>query len=333
MSLTENHDPHRRPARSQLTPLAKAIMFHPLFDHSVLLPTKMIQEMYKIVKTIVLLRSSGNVFVGESGAGKTDAVERIRTMLLADFPGLPIYIHDAHNHNIATQRAFYKHFLHTVGLNEQKGETADLRARLLHQIVDDARVSGYSFIILFIDESNAMLVNDFLFLKDVYNDLAHAGVQLLTILVGQSPQMQGALDKLLTAGRTDLSFRFATRVHEFRGFCSVEALQFVFNEIDSREFPVGSGKTWTEFFLPVAWKAGYRLANEAERCLQIVATEWGVDAPGKISLPARPMFLAIRRFLLNAAEFDSADIQIPEDIWREVAVYAKIQESIRPQGK
>ncbi|HEX7647781.1 MAG TPA: ATP-binding protein, partial [Noviherbaspirillum sp.] len=176
--------------------LSRAVMFHPLFDHSVLLPTNAIEDVYRIVKRVVMLRETGCVFTGQSGVGKTDALARIRLMLQADFPGLCTFTHDAHNHEIASIRAFFKHFLTTVGQNEKKGETYDLRSRLIRLLVDESRISGMNLIVMFIDEANAMLLSDFLFLKDVYNDLSREGVQLITVLMGQDPDLKKVINDL-----------------------------------------------------------------------------------------------------------------------------------------
>lgn len=250
---------------STMQSLVRGIMLHPLFTHSVLIQTPPIDEIFRVVKRVVLLRETGCVFTGESGTGKTDAIERVKALLHLQFPRICLFTHDAHNQQIPSIRAFFKHFLHSVGHIEQKGETYDLRSRLVHILVDDARISGLNVIVMFIDEANAMLLTDFLFLKDVFNDLAREGVQLITILMGQSPDMQRVINDLQAKGRSDLVARFATRVHEMRGFNTIEDLQTILRNIDQREFPERSGIAWPAFFLSRAWGAGFRLENEAPR--------------------------------------------------------------------
>jgi nucleoside-triphosphatase THEP1 len=308
--------------------LTQGIMVHPLFEHSVLLPTPPIDDIYRIVKRVVLLREIGCVFTGDSGIGKTDAIERVKAMLQQQFPRLCMFTHDAHNQQISSIRAFFKHFLNTVGQKEQKGETYDLRARLVRILVDDARVSGIKLVVIFIDEANAMNLTDFLFLKDVFNDLAREGVQLITILMGQSPDLQQVIDDLRVKGRNDLVGRFAMRVHQIRGFNSVADLQAILGSIDKRELPDRTGISWPAFFVPKAWCNGFRLENEAQRFHDAIALEVSGSITGSVAFPARQTFFAIRSFLVDAAEFDHEAMQLPENAWRRAILEAKLQDAI-----
>lgn len=308
--------------------MAQAVMTHPLFDHSVLVRTNPSDELFRVIKQVVLLRDTGCVFTGESRAGKTDGLERVRAMLVSQFPRLCIYSHDAHNQQISSVRAFFKHFLATVGHREQKGETYDLRERLVRVLVDDARVSGINMVVMFIDEASAMQISDFLFLKDVYNDLTRAGVQLITIMMGQSPDMQHVIDDLIVRGRSDLVSRFATRVHKFRNFRDVADIQVIFEAIDTREYPRHSGISWPAFFLPHAWQSGFRLVGEAQRFFDAVVTSAHGTAQDPLRFPAGATFLAIRQFFLSATQFDKPNIKLPADIWKTATEDALMQEAI-----
>lgn len=316
-------DPDTRLVNDDVTSVStrlQAVMDHPLFEHSVILGTPPIEDVFRVVKRVVLLRENGCVFTGESGIGKTDAIERVKAMLLKEFPRLCIFTHDAHNQQISSIRAFFKHFLNTVGQKEQKGETYDLRTRLVRIFVDDARISGMKLVVIFIDEANAMHLNDFLFLKDVYNDLSKEGIQLLTVLMGQAPDMEKVIDDLRMEGRNDLVGRFAMRVHHMRGFSSVEDIQKIFRSMDQRN--------WIEFFLPMACKSGFRLENEAKNFFEAIALDVSGSASSQVTFPARQTFLAIRAFLLDAAAFDDKNIKLPANAWREAVAYAQLEDAI-----
>ena len=311
-----------------LPSMADQVMHHPLFTGSVLIPTRPITEIFLAAKHAIVLRETGMAFTGPSGIGKTNAVNMIRAMLHQQYPRLCMFTHDAHNQQIPSIRAFFKHFLNTVGQSEQRGETYDLRERLVHILVDDARISGLNLIVMFIDEANAMLTTDFLFLKDVYNDLARAGVQLITILMGQAPELMGVINKLRAEGRNDLVGRFATSVLPIRGYNSVEDLQSIFRKIDQFEFPDGSGVSWTGFFFPRAIRNGFALENEAANFhTAIVKGAAGIPS-ADLSFPARQTFLAIRSFLLTASALDSETLKLPECSWRNAVSHAKIQDAI-----
>lgn len=307
---------------------SKVLLSHPLFDHTVLLRTNPSDELYLAIKRIIIVRETGCVFTGAHRIGKTDALDRVKTMLHQQYPSLCIYSHDAHNQQLPSVRAFFKHFLSTVGHAEKKGETYDLRERLVNVLVDDARTSGSALVVMFIDEASAMLLADFLFLKDVFNDLSRQGVQLITILMGQAPDMQHVIDDLIARGRGDLVARFTNRVIEFRAFNCIDDIWTILSGIDTREHPVGSGISWTAFFLPQAYQNGFRLIDQSQYFMDAILANVSGLAPRQVAFPAGATFLAIRNFLLSAAAYDASNIKLPDDIWHTAVRDSLLQEAI-----
>lgn len=307
--------------------LAHQIMAHPLYNGEGKLPTLPIHEMFTAVRRAILLGETGYVFTGHSGIGKTCAINMVKAMLGSQFPRLCMFTHDAHNHQIPSIRAFFKHFLTTVGHKELRGETYDLRSRLVNILIDEARISGINRVVMFIDEASAMLKTDFLFLKDVHNDLARGNVQLITVLMGQSPDMEGVIAKLRRDDRSDLVNRFATRLIPVRCYNKLEDIKLILKGVDTSRFPGPAGPSWTAFFLPKACKAGFLLENEAEPFLQAIR-DAGTGTSGAVMFPARQTFLAIRDFLLSAAAADSEQLPLPADRWARAVEYAKLEDAI-----
>lgn len=299
----------------RLTP--EAIMTHPLFKQDTALITPPIKEMYADVKRRIVLRDMSSAYVAPSGAGKSMAVTVLHAFLQMEFPGTFVLMHSTHNQQYASIRAFFKHFLASVGHREQRGETFDLRQRLLRALVDRARVAGMSIVVLLLDEANAMKVDDFLFLKDVGNDLAKESIQLITILVGQSPELDIVLDKLMESRKLDLLSRFGLRRRILRQCGSVTDLKAIFAAIDSHEYPIASGITWTAFFLPKAFKAGFRLVQQVENFDLMLEKILGHKGAERSSFPTRQLFAAIRIFLLEMAINDSEDFVVPKDAWKD----------------
>ena len=312
------------------TPVAddESFLSHPLFDHTVLLRTNPSDELYLAVKRIITVRETGCVFTGQSRIGKTDALDRVKAMLLQQYPSMCIYSHDAHNQQLPSIRAFFKHFLATVGHQEKKGETYDLRERLVSLLVDDARTSGTGLVALFIDEDSAMLLADFLFLKDVFNDLSRRGVQLITILMGQAPDMQYLIDDLIARGRGDLVARFANRVIEFRAFNCLADIWTILSGIDCHDYPVGSGNSWTRFFLPYAYQGGFRMIDQSQNFMDAILQSVSGLSSKKVAFPAGATFFAVRNFFLAATEYDASDIKLPDDIWMNAVRDSLMHEAI-----
>lgn len=311
------------------TERASLALFHPLLTGSVLLPTLPIEGLFRAIKRAVVLRETGICFSARSGVGKTSALEMVEAMLRIQLPRMPIYVHDTHNQQLPSVRAFFKHFLYTVGHSEKRGETYDLRERLVNCMIDDARISGSNIVLLFIDEAHAMAVQDFDFLKDVYNDLNRESVQLITVLMGQEPDLSNVIFKLKTLGRLDLIGRFAMRIQPFRAFDSIRDLTQILKGIDQAVFPESSNITWTAFFFPEAYKSGFRLENEAPRFMEAISAASPKSSGQNFAFPARQTFLAIRTLMIDCAVFDKANMMLPDVAWIEAVEYAKLQDSMQ----
>lgn len=311
----------------------KLAMQHPLFTQTVLLPTSPIEELYRIVRRIVVLRETGCCFTAWSGVGKTSALDMVLAMLKSQMPELCIVKHDTHNQQFPSIRAFFKHFLTSVGHKEQRGETYDLRMRLVNLLIDEARRSGMNMVLMSIDEAQAMKEQDFDFLKDIFNDLQRAGIQLVTILMGQDPELLDVIADLRAKRRLDLIGRFAIRVLRFRALNCLADLDRILSEIDRAVYPEGSTLTWSEFFFPQAYSAGFRLQNEAPKFMEAIRSIASVTESEIFDFPARQAFLAIRTFLIDNAMFDDRDMRLPEGTWKEAVAYAKLQEATRLMGE
>jgi hypothetical protein len=287
---------------------------HPLFTHRVLLPTEPVQIFCGTVLRAVLLKQQGLCFTAKSGTGKTSAMFFAKEYLEQEIPGLVVYNHFSENYQVPSIRAFFKNFLKTVGHSQLTGETTTMRMRLVNKIVDDARRSGHGFTVLFIDEAQVISFQDFHFLKDTMNQCDKAGVGMVTVLMAQAPEFQGVRDMMVERQELHLLARFALRICPFETLNEFENIKSIFSMIDdapySSDFPV----TWTEFFFPIAYSRGFRLAGEAELFYKTY-----VDACDKrgesVQFPTRQLFATIRIFMLDASGYDAPTPEIPLNRW------------------
>lgn len=206
---------------------------HPAFKLNTVLVTEPIKELYQITRHILLVRESSCCFTGQSGVGKTRALILLEHMLHERMPELVVIRHNSWNQQVPSIRAFFKHFLTAVGHPELRGETFDLRHRLVCRLIDLARTYQSPFVVLLIDEANAMKLEDFLFLKDIYNDLDDENVQLVTIMMGQDPDFSDVIAMLREKGRSDLISRFARRRQSFRPFSKIDDVAGIFKQYDT----------------------------------------------------------------------------------------------------
>ncbi|UWE18895.1 ATP-binding protein [Herbaspirillum huttiense] len=298
---------------------------HPLFTGELLLPTKPVEYLYQQVTRAILLSETGICFSAPSGAGKSSALDVVEGNLATDFPNIPVYVHSTHTAPISSIRAFFKHFLETVGHSKLNGETPDLRRRLIMKIVDDARAGGERTVLLFVDEAQAMHIMDFNFLKDVHNDLRSEGINLVTVLMGQEPETTAILNSFKSEGRSDLTGRFAMRALPYRALNS-DDLQALFKLIDTTITAEDEVTTWTRHFFDELWKQGWRFENQFIPFINTLKEVSNFSSNAEIACPARQTFLAIRYFILE--RYVSNDLtHVPLDAWDAAIKYARMREA------
>lgn len=304
---------------------------HPAFSTNTVLPTEPINELYQMVRQIVFVRETGCCFTAHSGVGKTRALMMVEHLLRQRMPELLIVRHNIWNQQVASIRAFYKHFLTAIGHPELRGETFDLRHRLMRRLVDMARANKSPIVLLLIDEANAMRLDDFLFLKDVYNELDKDGIQLITVMMGQEPDFGEVLALLRERGRLDLISRFARRNLVFRACSTEKDFKGVFRHFDTTVFPAEAGQTWTQYFLPNAWDSGFRLADQVGVFLQAVE-RCASPSSRAIGIPARQLFTVIRRFLLEQMYRDRSPEPLADNPWDAAVTYAMLDDALAAMG-
>lgn len=326
-NVTSNGQCSNKGAEPSRSVRSEQLIDHPLFTRTVLLPTTPIRTFYKVVKRAVVLREMGIWLAAPSGVGKSSALDMVVELMTASMPTLLVLKHNMLNQQMPSIRAFFKNFLATLRHYEQKGETSDVRQRLVNTLIDDARVRGSSMVLLMIDEAQAMTIQDFKFLKDVSNALEQENVQLVTILMGQDPDLSELIIELRRARRLDLISRFALQRIEFVGYSCVDHLREILREIDTAIYPIGTEYTWTSYFFPRAYESGFRLENEAQAFFKAI-----VDATPKklegLCIPARQTFLAIRTFVYANSKRDTCNMHLPEDAWKSTVAYARIADAM-----
>lgn len=313
---------------NKITKGAQLLDHHPLFTKSMILQTNPAIELFQVIKSVVMLREAGCCFEGGSGTGKTFAIEIVTSMLKEQTPNLYVLTFDMQTQQMPSIRAFFKRFLSTIKHKERKGETCDLRERVVISFIDSARASGINVVVLFIDEASSMRLIDFDFLKDVYNDLSREGIQLITILMGQAPNVTALINQLYAKHRLDIIGRFAMRKLRFRAFNSDEDLRLILKGIDEAEYPAGSSITWTQAFFPEAYGSGFRLENQTQAFFNAIVGVSPNRGDDSFDYPTRQLFDAIRRFVVDMSPKDCKNFIVLDKAWQNAVDYSRISQAM-----
>jgi len=291
---------------------------HPVVTDSLHLATQSVKEVFEIVQHLIIHRFPGSPFVGAFRMGKTLTIQILCEELRRIFPKLTIGTLIAKKHDKPTEKAFWGDALddyeHGASLY---GSAAERRRRFMTMIVAAVRSVSVDHYVFFVDEGQCWTLPEWVWMRDLTNDLKKRGIRTTTIVFAHE-ELHILRDMLISTGRTDLLGRFFLTPHVFRGLRDGKELHAVMQSLDDpskHEHPRGSGICMSEFFLPAAYCAGWRLATEAPllwEAFERVAARQGRNA-GDIGM--QWVMSSIRAWLFIVAPHDSAGFTSQPESW------------------
>lgn len=242
---------------------------HPVTKNEVAVPTPPLKEAYDVVEGVVVHRDPGTCLLGDFRAGKTTTINCTVRQLNQTFPNLPVAIALAKGHDAFTQGTFFSDLLQDFNhAGALRGTAQEKRARTLNMLTAQARQLSSDRYLLMVDEGQNWGEAQWTWLRDLANDLANKHIRLITVTFGQTADLRKLRTFLLSRSRTDLVGRFLLGPRGFRGLRDIDELRETLEGYDDPElsaYPIGTDISYSEFFMPKAWKGGWRLAEEADR--------------------------------------------------------------------
>lgn len=309
---------------------------HPVITRKFTIPTPPLK---RAVQTMVHLIASGaphGVWVAPPRIGKTWATQYSEQCLAEAFPALPIFRYISRWTQLPKERDFYTDLLTQLGAGPTKSTVTP--SACLHVVVRRmfaaAQEKGSSSVLFIGDEMQKFNEHKFLWLIDVGNELQRLGVRMIVILFGQQ-ELLHIRTALLSQQRVDILGRFLSRSYTFHGIRSAAELGEVMQGYDDasvRDYPAGSGVSFTEFFLPLAYQAGWRLAGEAmtawdqfEQAAKVRLTHAQVE---QLSIGMEWVAAAIQHILTHQLEFDAARFRLRPADWRQAIAMSGFESSL-----
>lgn len=298
------------------------VLNHPVFRQTIsgCLWTRPVQELYQQVSRSTILRQSA--YIEEStGKGKSIAMEFALSRISQVVNGLACVNFNAQTNYAPSVRAFFKEFLTALHHEKTTGETWDLRNRVRRKLEEIAVISSSGIVILWVDEAQALNVSDFLFLRDVQNGLREIHADLLVFMTGEKPYLHRRIEEAKWSASPAVADRFAMK-RLFLGGYGLEETRQLFGLVDGSVWPTSSGITWTQFFFPKAFEAGFRLQSQAMACTSALESAKLLSRDGHCQ--ARLLKMIVQRFMLEQTRHDAAGFIASPGAWRD-AVSDSIQ--------
>lgn len=296
------------------------VLHHPMFRKEVdgCLWTAPVDRLHKRIMRSIVLRQ-GSYIEEATGEGKTCAMNLIAPRLPVDMPNLATISYREATNQFPSVRSFFKSFLIELGDQKLNGETYDIRNRVRQKLQEIALQSPWGMVWLWIDEAQAVSDPEFLFLRDIQNDLRSVHADLVVFLSGEAPNLERRLGSIKEEERFCIRQRFAARRLSLEGYKLPDVKDF-FNKIDNAIWPIDSGITWTQFFFPEAFASGFRLIDEATKCM-IALQDTKMLRSGEYC-QIRFLKNVVACFCHVNADHDASIFNGTSDSWRNAALEA-----------
>ena len=320
-SAEDVYDPFQTVPTDHLYKLGR----HPIEKDTAILPTNAMEEFVNTLLGWLAGRLTGAIVWGNQRVGKTQAIRYVMAngQALLGAP-IPISLLSAWDptHSSLSENRFFRELLRAIGSHVQGSATAsDLRRSAIDVMTDQVRSTKEYRYLLFIDEAQWLAPVQLRYLMDLHNHLKIADIRLITVLVGQPELIDNKLS-LRNARQNHLLGRFMTATHQYTGLCAETEFRRLCRALDSQsEFPVGSGIQYTQYFVPKAYQAGWRLEKQAAliwRTLDQIMKENNV--PSCKELPMQAIMALVVWLLQVLSDLDSESLCLERGIVEE-AIY------------
>jgi hypothetical protein len=194
----------------------------------------------------------------------------------------------------------------------QRPELVRVRIDVLNEIESRLRNCAGRHWVSFGDEIQVFTIADFEHFQYIQNELALRNIDTTFIGFAQT-QIKNTITLLRAQGRPELISRFLNEVYDLPRCTDHTWMSQTLRGYDEDfTYPVGSGCTYTQFFLPQAYAAGFRLASTAETIYQKME-ETAKDA-GLRALPTVFIFEVFRLILIRSMKLDAPNFEVSEGI-------------------
>jgi hypothetical protein len=295
---------------------------HPVVEDTIAFPTPPLVRAIETIIHIIGSGGSGCAFTAFPRFGKTRTITYCCTRLPEVFPNIPIFSFPAHDESHQTSNKFFEWLYETTVFDIKSARTPrKIRKMLVNAWFLEAATRRSRKLICFGDEMQRWTANEFTWLIDISNDLEAMGVRMTSILFAQQ-QLAHNRAVFLRDGRSDIVGRFMSRWFAFGGIESALELQEVFHcydDVEHGEFPPGSNLSYTRFFMPLAFDAGWRLANCAGLCWEIFLAQANQRlkraSTARVSVGMRWIAEAVQFALTHYGDLDRTKFSIAKDQW------------------
>ena len=208
--------------------------------------------------------ATGALIKGEARTGKTKAMEAMagRLMSRSNKP-IPVHHFSIHRRDTKSIRSLFRNMCISAKISTTPRTVADeLSDSFIHYLLDMVYEYETDRIVLIVDETQRLKAWQFDAFAELYDELRKIHkVALMVIFVANDPECDDLIKEIQEPIHAHIYGRFFTLGTSFKGLTSEKAVKSCLEEYDTLRYPLKSGPTYTEYFLPNEFRQGWRLAS------------------------------------------------------------------------
>ncbi|MFP4900921.1 ATP-binding protein, partial [Paraburkholderia sp. BR14261] len=175
--------------------------------------------------------------------------------------------------------------------------------------------------------------NEYEWLRDVHDALDRQHIKLFTFLVGQE-DLLAQKTALQVAGKTQIVARLMVEEFAFCGIRNAEDVATCLDGYDQTAYPEGSQWSFTRFYVPQAFDAGYRLINDAGVLWQAFeAAHHKASLPGRLEIPMESFARAVEIVLKDSELKDAPGYCPTAALWAYAVQHCGYVQSRHATGR
>jgi len=288
---------------------------HPLQTDDAALATRAVEEFINVVLSWLDNLIPGGVVWAAPRTGKTYGLKYfMRHMPRLTNLSIPMTFFSMPD-EVLTRNMLLASILESLGYaTPHSGNSAIKRKRIIDKMVESVREMREHRYLFFVDEAQWLRTEHYHTLMDLHNQLKSQRVRLIVILVGQ-PELLERKRELRRNGLRQILGRFMAASYQFEGIADRTDFVRLCRALDEQsEWPEGSNIPFVQYFVPVAWAAGWRLQDSAAKIWDVMsAKRRQANLPTTGELPMQAIIALLRWLLQTLHGRDSETLVLDDD--------------------
>jgi hypothetical protein len=238
---------------------------HPVVKRNYTILTPAISATYNLFRDRVWRRRTGTVLVARPRVGKTWCAKAIRSSLHEEFPSIYQTFLIAEDSSNSRRSGIVTDLMDAeqLPIPSRPNQQVIFSHLITHIETCVAARAGDQFLLV-VDEMQLFVESDLKQLLVIHNRLQERGITMTTLGFAQ-PEISNLHAALKASHAYNLIGRFLAEPIRFEGCSSCDELKVILIAYDGKKYyPIGSDWSYTRFFYPEAYRAGFRLEEYSE---------------------------------------------------------------------